>query len=105
MKNSLPNKKRKRSPKEHTYLEKDTTPEKIKEAQERAKQEATNILRFLVLNAENAFNMIMDRIIRVHYKRLDITTPVRYITNVSNSSKEMVKQRLEIVYWISSREW
>jgi hypothetical protein len=80
-------------------------PDKLKAAQDAEMNNTSNTARFLVLNAEKAFNIVLDYIIKYHYKRLEITTPVQFITNVSKSFAEEKLGTLIVSYWISSREW
>jgi transcription elongation factor Elf1 len=90
---------------EEKYLAQDLTPEKLKAAQEKNGATFNTTARFMVLNAEKAFNIVLDDIIRFHYKRLNLTTPVQFITNVGRSSVQESKSKLVATYWISSREW
>jgi transcription elongation factor Elf1 len=89
----------------NTKLQQDLLPENLKKRQEEQMKLTTPSARFIVLNVEKAFNMILNKLIRYHYKRLKITTPVQYITNVSSGSFEEKKTSLTTSYWISSREW
>ena len=63
------------------------------------------VARFILLNAEKAFNMILNKIIRYHYRKLKITTPVTYITNVLESGAREIRKNLKAFYLIHSREW
>lgn len=90
---------------EKTRMTQDLLPENLKTAQDAEINNSSNIARFLILNTEKAFNLVLDYIIRYHYKRLEITTPVQFITNVSKSLVEDKRGALVVSYWISSREW
>ncbi len=57
-------------------LQEELQPEKLKETQEKNADTAPMVARYLLLNAEKAFNMVMNRIIQYQYKRLKIRTPV-----------------------------
>jgi hypothetical protein len=89
----------------NTRLTQDLLHENLKKKQDEQANSAKMVARYLIINSEKAFNVILDKIIRFHYKRLKITTPVQFITNVSRSSAEEIKKQLDVIYWISSREW
>lgn len=86
-------------------LEKNLSAEKLQQTREQNAKGSPMVARFLLLNAEKAFNMVLDKIIRYHYKRLKLTTPVSYITNVLESGAEEKKGELKSFYLIQSREW
>ncbi len=86
-------------------MEKNLQPEKLKQIQIQNVNGFPMVARFLLLNAEKAFNIVLNKIIRFHYKRLRITTPVQYITNVLESGAEEIRKDLKAFYLIQSREW
>jgi hypothetical protein len=100
-----PEEKESRINKAKQYLEEDLSPEKLLKRKEEQGKSYKMVARYLIINTEKAFNIILDKIIRYHYKRLNITTPVQYITNVSKSEAIDKKNELTVIYWISSREW
>jgi len=73
-------------------LEENLKPENLKKTQIENANGAPMIARFLLLNSEKAFNLVLNKIIQYHYRRLKIKTPVQYITNVLESG-------------VQSREW
>lgn len=86
-------------------LEKDLQPEKLKQLQIQNMNGSPMVARFLLINGEKSFNIVLNTIIRYHYKRLKIDTPVQYITNVLESGAEEVRKDLKAYYIIQSREW
>ncbi|MHA1521418.1 MAG: hypothetical protein ACTSRK_14635 [Promethearchaeota archaeon] len=86
-------------------MEKNLQPEKLKQIQIQNVNGSPMVARFLLINAEKAFNIVLNKIIRFHYKRLRITTPVQYITNVLESGAEEIRKDLKAFYLIQSREW
>ncbi|UYP47662.1 hypothetical protein NEF87_003947 [Candidatus Lokiarchaeum ossiferum] len=86
-------------------LEKNLAADKLQQTREQNAKGSPMVARFLLLNSEKAFNMVLDKIIRYHYKRLNLTTPVSYITNVLESGAEEKKGELKAFYMIQSREW
>lgn len=97
--------KKKKIEKTLERLEKNLTADKLQQTREQNAKGSPMVARFLLLNAEKAFNMVLDKIIRYHYKRLNLTTPVSYITNVLESGAEEKKGELKAFYLIQSREW
>ena len=65
-----------------TQLEENLKPENLKKTQIENANGAPMVARFLLLNSEKAFNLILNKIIQYHYRRLKIKTPVQYINNV-----------------------
>lgn len=80
-------------------------PENLERIQIQNMNSAPMVARLLLLNAEKAFNLILNQIIRYHYRRLNISTPVQYITNVLESGAEEIRRDLKAFYFIHSREW
>ena len=90
---------------EQDRMEADLQPEKLKQIQVQNVNGSPMVARFLLLNAEKAFNIVLNKIIRFHYARLKMTTPVQYITNVLESGAEEIRKDLKAFYLIQSREW
>ena len=88
-----------------TQLEENLKPENLKKTQIENANVHPIIARFLILNSEKAFNLILNKIIRYHYKRLNIQTSVSYITNVLESGAVEKNRELKAFYLIHSREW
>ncbi|MCF2141577.1 MAG: hypothetical protein K9W44_16100 [Candidatus Lokiarchaeota archaeon] len=86
-------------------LQNDLLPENLERIQIQNMNSAPMVARLLLLNAEKAFNLILNQIIRYHYRRLNISTPVQYITNVLESGAEEIRRDLKAFYFIHSREW
>ena len=86
-------------------LEESLKPENLKKIQIENANGAPMVARFLLLNSERAFNIILNKIIRYHYRRLKIKTPVQYITNVLESGAVEKNRELKAFYMIHSREW
>lgn len=79
--------------------------ESLKEYEEKAAASFQMVARYLLINSEKAFNIILDKVVQYHYKRLKITTPVKYITNVLESGATEKRNNLKAFYLIQSREW
>ena len=88
-----------------TQLEENLKPENLKKTQIENANGAPMVARFLLLNSEKAFNLILNKIIQYHYRRLKIKTPVQYITNVLESGAIEKNRELKAFYMIHSREW
>ena len=86
-------------------LEENLKPENLKKTQIENANGAPMIARFLLLNSEKSFNLILNKIIQYHYRRLKIKTPVQYITNVLESGAVEKNRELKAFYMIHSREW
>ncbi|MHA1511139.1 MAG: hypothetical protein ACTSRX_05400, partial [Promethearchaeota archaeon] len=86
-------------------LEENLKPENLKKTQIENANGAPIIARFLLLNSEKAFNIVLNKIIRYFYKKLKIKTPVQYITNVLESGAVEKNRELKAFYRIHSREW
>lgn len=86
-------------------LERDLLPENLQLVESQNMSTAPMVARLLLINSEKSFNMILNNIIRYHYKRLNLTTPVQYITNVLESGAEEIRRDLKAFYTIHSREW
>ena len=97
-------KKANRLQKAKNQLEENLKPENLKKTQIENAKGAPMVARLLILNSEKAFNIILNKIIRYHYKRLKITTPVSYITNVLESGAVEKNRELKAYYMIQSRE-
>ncbi len=82
-------------------------PENLEKSRKKNADTAPMVARLLLLNSEKAFNIILNKIIKYHYKRLNIRSKVRYITNVLKSGAELKKSNheLDAFYLIQSREW
>ncbi|MHA1648440.1 MAG: hypothetical protein ACTSVL_12800, partial [Promethearchaeota archaeon] len=104
-KNLSPEKKKEKIVKVLARLEKNLEPDKLAQKQKENAQGAQMVARFLLINSEKAFNLVLNKIIRYHYKRLRITTPVSYITNVLESGAWEKGKNLKAFYVIHSREW
>jgi hypothetical protein len=100
-----PEDRQKKIAKVEERLIKSLEPAALAQKQIDQKKTAPMVARVLVLNAEKAFNIVLDKVIRYHYKRLGLTTPVQYITNVLSSKFHQTKNNLEVSYLIQSREW
>lgn len=98
-------KKESKIQKEINRLKERLKPESIKEYEDKAASSFQMVARFLLINGEKAFNLILDNVIKYHYKRLNITTPVSYITNVLESGATERRNDLKAFYLIQSREW
>ena len=97
--------KQKKIEREEERLKKNLAPENLEIQKKKAGASAPMVARFLLLNGEKAFNFILDNVIRYHYKRLNLTTPVTYITNVLESGATFKQRNLKAHYLIQSREW
>ncbi|MHA1776707.1 MAG: hypothetical protein ACTSWC_08010 [Promethearchaeota archaeon] len=86
-------------------LEKDLLSENLKNLEQQNMNSAPMVARLLLINSEKAFNLVLNKIIQYHYKRLNISTPVQYITNVLESGAEEIRRDLKAYYVIHSREW
>ncbi len=91
--------------KERKRLQTKLEPKKLQEFQDNTASSYQMVARYLLINGEKAFNMILDNVIQYHYKRLKITTPVKYITNVLESGANEKRKNLKAFYLIQSREW
>ncbi len=98
-------KKELRIQKARSQLEESLKPENLKKTQIENANGAPMIARFLLLNSEKAFNLVLNKIIQYHYRRLKIQTPVQYITNVLESGAVEKNRELKAFYMIHSREW
>jgi hypothetical protein len=68
------------------------------------KDKLENNCSYLLLNSEKAFNNIIAYVLRHYYKKLKITSPVNYITNVSAREMKVTQKFIEVSYRISSRD-
>ena len=100
-----PEQRKERLAKSEEQLQKDLQPQNLAQKQSEQEKSAKMTARVLILNSEKAFNIILNKIIRYHYKRLQLTTPVQYITNVLASDSAEKRGELEAWYLIHSREW
>jgi len=91
--------------KTRNQLEEGLKPENLKKTQIENANGAPMVARFLLLNSEKAFNLVLNKIIQYHYRRLKIKTPVQYITNVLESGAVEKNRELKAYYMIQSREW
>ncbi len=103
--NLTPEKKQLKIEKIYERLEKNLIPENLETLRQENSKGSAMVARYLLLNSEKGFNLILDKIIRHHYKRLQITTPVSYITNVLESGAVERRGELKAFYLIQSREW
>ena len=85
-------------------LETNLSPENVKKRQDEQAKTDKMTAQYLVLNTEKAFNMVLDDLIRFHYKRLEISSSVEYITNVSKAENEELDGDFDVKYSITSRE-
>jgi hypothetical protein len=85
-------------------LEENLKPKNLKKTQIEVANSAPVIARYLLLNSERAFNLILTKIIRYQYRRLKIKSPVHYITNVLESGAVEKNRELKAYYQIQSRE-
>jgi hypothetical protein len=98
-------KKKQKIAKVQERLQKNLLPANLVQTQEKNASGTPMVARFLLLNSEKAFNMVLNKIIRFHYKKLKITTSVTYITNVLESGAHEIRTNLKAFYLIHSREW
>ena len=63
-----------------------------------------SVCKWLVLNSEKSFNVVLNYVMKYYYKKLKINSSVGFITNVSSTDSTETQKFISVTYKVSSRE-